>query len=117
MRKIRKTYDDEFKINLVREFQCRKIEISTFATEKNISESTFKKWLEIYRLAETLKEEKKAITKSGILIDVTKEAKEIIDESTSNENQKIDFEINGIKLTFSLKNLKIVLEMLQNGWS
>lgn len=114
MRKTRKTYDDEFKINLVREFQCRKIEISAFASEKNISENTFKKWLEIYRLAEALKEEKKAIAKSGILIDVTKEAKEIIGESKTNQNQRIDLEINGIKFTFSLKNLKIVLEMLQN---
>ncbi len=115
MRKERKTYSDEFKIKLIKEYQIRQIGISEFVLEKNLSESTFKKWLEIYRLAETLKNESKMKRKNSILIDVTDEVKEIIKASTTaNVEQKIDLEINGIKLTVSLKNLRTVLEAIQN---
>lgn len=115
MRKERKTYSDEFKIELIREYQIRQIGISEFVLEKNLSESTFKKRLEIYRLAETLKNESKTKRENSILIDVTDEAKEIIKASTTtNVEQKVDLEINGIKLTVSLKNLRTVLEVIQN---
>lgn len=117
MRRERKTYSDDFKINLIREFQSGNAGIHEFVSKKNLSESTFKKWLEIYRLANTLEKEKNIRIKNSILIDVTDEAKEIIKESNTNPEQKIDFEINGIKLTLSLKNLKIVLEAIQNDWT
>lgn len=117
MRKERKTYSDDFKIKLIREFQHGRVGISEFVSKKNLSENTFKKWLEIYRLAELLEKEKKAKSKKAILIDVTKEAKEIIKNSKTDPDSKIDFEINGIKLTFSLKNLKTVLEVIQNDWT
>ncbi len=115
MRKKRKTYSDDFKIKLIREFENRKVGIPEFVQEKNISQSTFKKWLEIYRIAETLECTNKEIKETLDLIDVTEETKEIVNESKPVADQKIDIEINGIILTFSLKNLRTVLEAIQNG--
>lgn len=117
MRKKRKTYSDDNKIKLIKEFQHRKISISEFTQEKNISQSTFKKWLEIYRIAETLKCSNKETLKTLDLIDITEETKEIVNESKINVEEKINVEINGITLTFALKNLRTVLEAIQNGWS
>ena len=112
---VRKRYTDEFKINLMREFSSREIEIVKFAAEKNIPLGTFREWLDNYRKFGTPTMKRTALNKSVKPIDVTRETKEIIKEVKLSDDQKFSLEINGITLTFALKNLKLVLETIQNG--
>ena len=68
-----------------------------------------------YRKFGTPTMKRTALNKSVKPIDVTRETKEIIKEVKLSDDQKFSLEINGITLTFALKNLKLVLEAIQNG--
>lgn len=112
----KRRYTDDFKLKLVEEYENGDLGIADFTSKNKISMSTFGKWLEKYRKHGEIKS-KREISENIKPIDITKEAKEIMKESITHEEQKISLEINGITLTFPLKNLKIFLEAIQNGWS
>lgn len=112
---LRKKYTDDFKINMMQEFNSREIEIAKFAAEKNIPLGTFKVWLENYRKFGTPIMKRPTLDATVKPIDVTSKTKEIMREAKSLDDQKFSLEINGISLTFALKNLKTVLEIIQNG--
>lgn len=111
----REKYTDNFKINIMKEFSTRKIEIAKFAVEKNIPLGTFRSWLENYRKFGTPIIKRPVQNATVKPIDITQETKEIIKESKTSNDQNFNLEINGYTLTFSLKNLKMVLEARQNG--
>ena len=115
MKRKRKVYTEDFKIKMVKEYIKENLSIGDFATKNNISHCTFARWLGVYRKNVTANDEIEII-ENVKPIDVTKKAKEIINETNFDES-KISVEINGITLTFPLKNLKKVLEAIQNGWS
>lgn len=114
MKRKRKVYTDDFKIKMVREYEKGELSIAEFAAKNAITQCTFQRWLEVYRKNDVAKSETKP-NENVKPIDITKEAKEIISETMVTEEPKIDIEINGITLTFPLKNLKKILEAIQNG--
>ena len=115
MGRKRKVYTDEFKQKMVLAYKNGDLASSDFAANNKISKSTFRKWVEASRKNESPKTQNDSLIENLKPIDVTKETKEIIVKTDTIKDKKIDIEINGITLTFSSKNLKLFLEVIQNG--
>lgn len=110
-------YSAEYKLALIEEYRSRNISIRAFAREKGVSLSTFESWLKKVRQYGTPMLRMPTVLNDKPLkpIDVTSEAKEIIREETVNTNASNTFtlETKGMKLTFSISNLKDVLEAIK----
>ena len=92
----------------VEEYLSRDVRVRDFAEEKGLAISTFFTWLSKYRKAGyeiAKKEEKKE------LIEVTNEVKEIVKEE---KVPIFTLETKGMKFTFSINNLKQVLEAINH---
>ena len=111
-----KIYSAEYKMSMINEYLSRDITIRDFVKEKDIGLSTFESWLTKLRKAGQLGYKKdKVISKKGMLpIDVTNETKAIIKEETDKSSNVFTLETKGMKLTFSIYNLKEVLEVINN---
>ena len=111
-----KTYSAEYKMQMIDEYMSRNITIRAFVKEKDIGLSTFESWLTKLRKAGQLGYIKdKVITREEMLpIDVTKETKEIIREEMVSSSNIFTLETKGMKLTFSISNLKKVLEVIND---
>jgi len=112
-----KIYAAEYKWALIEEYQSRNVSIRAYCKEKELSLSTFESWLAKLRKSGQLGYKKdKAIIKSNSLpIDVTDEAKAIIKEGIAHLTKTFSLETKGMRLTFSLSDLKTVLEVINNG--
>ena len=110
-----KIYSAECKIALIEEYQSRNVSMRTFCKEKDISLSTFESWLRKTRMygQPGLKMFPKA---NGFLtpIDVTNETKEIVKEESYKTSNTFTLETKGMKMTFSINNLKEVLEVINH---
>ena len=113
-----RTYSAEYKMSMINEYLSRDITIRAFVMEKDIGLSTFESWLTKMRKAGQLGYKKdKVISKKEMLpIDVTSEAKTIIKEESTKSSNTFTLEAKGIKLTFSIYNLKEVLEVINDDW-
>ena len=111
-----RTYSAEYKMSMINEYLSRDITIRDFVKEKDIGLSTFESWLTKLRKAGQLGYKKdKVISKKGMMpIDVTNETKAIIKEETDKSSNVFTLETKGMKLTFSIYNLKEVLEVINN---
>lgn len=111
-----RTYSAEYKMSMINEYLTRDITIRNFVKEKDIGLSTFESWLTKLRKAGQLGYKKdKIISKNGMLpIDVTNEAKTIIKEESAKSSNVFTLETKGMKLTFSIYNLKEVLKVINN---
>ena len=111
-----RTYSAEYKMSMINEYLSRDITIRDFVKEKDIGLSTFESWLTKLRKAGQLGYKKdKVISKKGMMpIDVTNETKAIIKEETDKSSNVFTLETKGMKLTFSIYNLKDVLEVINN---
>lgn len=110
-----KIYSAECKIALIEEYRSRNASMRTFCKEKDISLSTFESWLRKIRMygQPSLKMFPKA---NGFLtpIDVTDETKEIVKEESYKAPNTFTLETKGMKLTFSINNLKEVFEVINH---
>lgn len=111
-----RTYSAEYKMSMINEYLARDITIRNFVKEKDIGLSTFESWLTKLRKAGQLGYKKdKVVSKNGMLpIDVTNEAKTIIKEESAKSSNVFTLETKGMKLTFSIYNLKEVLKVINN---
>ena len=111
-----RTYSAEYKMSMINEYLTRDITIRNFVKEKDIGLSTFESWLTKLRKAGQLGYKKdKVVSKNGMLpIDVTNEAKTIIKEESAKSSNVFTLETKGMKLTFSIYNLKEVLKVINN---
>lgn len=109
-------YSAEYKTSMINEYLSRDITIRNFVKEKDIGLSTFESWLTKMRKAGKLgyKKDKSVLAKGMLPIDVTNEAKTIIKEESAKSSNVFTLEAKGMKLTFSINNLKEVLEVI-NG--
>ena len=114
-----RTYSAEYKMSMINEYLSRDITIRNFIKEKGIGLSTFESWLTKLRKAGQIgyKKDKSVLAKGMLPIDVTNETKAIIKEESANSSNVFTLETKGMKLTFSIYNLKEVLEVINNDWS
>ena len=112
-----KIYAAEYKWALIEEYQSRNVSIRAYCKEKELSLSTFESWLTKLRKSGQLgyKKDKVIIKPNSLPIDVTNEAKTIIKEEIVHLTKTFSLETKGMKLTFSLSDLKTVLEVINNG--
>jgi len=110
-----KVYSAEYKISLIEEFQSRNISMRAFCKEKDLSLSTLESWLRKIRLygQPSIKMLTKMNNDALMPVDVTSEAKAIINEEINHNNDTFTLETKGMKLTFSISNLKEVLEVIK----
>lgn len=110
-----KIYSAEYKISLIEEFQSRNISMRAFCKEKDLSLSTLESWLRKIRLygQPGIKMLPKMNNDALMPVDVTSEAKAIIKEEINHNNDTFTLETKGMKLTFSISNLKEVLEVIK----
>ena len=111
-----RTYSAEYKMSMINEYLSGDITIRNFAKEKGIGLSTFESWLTKLRKAGQIgyKKDKSVLAKGMLPIDVTNEAKTIIKEESAKSSNVFTLETKGMKLTFSIYNLKEVLEVINN---
>ena len=111
-----KIYSAEYKMSMINEYLSRDITIRDFVKEKDIGLSTFESWLTKLRKAGQIgyKKDKSVLAKGMLPIDVTNEAKTIIKEESTKSSNVFTLETKGMKLTFSIYNLKEVLEVINN---
>ena len=111
-----RTYSAEYKISMVNEYLSRNITIRNFAKEKDIGLSTFESWLtKLRKMGQIGYKRNKVISEKEMLpIDVTNEAKAIIKEESDKSSNVFTLETRGMKLTFSIYNLKEVLEVIND---
>ena len=111
-----RTYSAEYKMSMINEYLSRDITIRNFVKEKGIGLSTFESWLTKLRKSGQLgyKKDKSVLTKGMLPIDVTNEAKTIIKEESAKSANVFTLETKGMKLTFSIYNLKEVLEVIND---
>ena len=114
-----KIYTAEYKMALIEEYQSRNVTIRSFCKEKDISLSTFESWLVKIRKYGNLHLRKSESIGNNLLtpIDITNETKEIIKEELDKTSNTFTLETRGMKLTFSINNLKEVLEVINHDWS
>ena len=111
-----KIYAAECKIALIEEYRSRNVSMRTFCKEKDISLSTFESWLRKIRMYGQPELKMVPKTNENLLpIDVTTETKTIIKEESIKAPNTFVLETKGMKLTFSLSDLKTVLEVINNG--
>lgn len=111
-----RTYSAEYKMSMINEYLSGDITIRNFVKEKGIGLSTFESWLTKLRKAGQIgyKKDKSVLAKGMLPIDVTNEAKTIIKEESAKSSNVFTLETKGMKLTFSIYNLKEVLEVINN---
>ena len=111
-----KIYSAEYKMSMINEYLSRDITIRDFVKEKDIGLSTFESWLTKLRKAGQIgyKKDKSVLAKGMLPIDVTNEAKTIIKEESTKSSNVFTLETKGMKLTFSIYNLKEVLEVIND---
>lgn len=110
-----KIYAAEYKISLIEEYQSRNISMRAFCIEKELSLSTFVSWLKKIRMYGQPQLKMVPKTNENLLpIDVTTEAKTIIKEESIKASNTFILETKGLKLTFSINNLKEVLEVINH---
>ena len=104
-------YSAEYKMATVEEYISHNIKVRDFVKEKGLAISTFFTWLSKYRKAgyQVVKKENKKE-----LIEVTNEVKEIIKEE---KTSIFTLETKGMKFTFSINDLKQVLEAINHDWT
>ena len=113
-----KIYAAEYKWALIEEYQSRNVSMRAYCKEKELSLSTFASWLKKIRMYG--QPELKMLPHSNNKlspIDVTNEVKTITKEADESSNYTFTLETKGMKLTFSINNLKEVFEVINNGWS
>ena len=111
-----KIYAAEYKISLIEEYQSRNISMRAFCKEKELCLSTFVSWLKKMRMYGQSKLKMVPKTNENLLpIDVTTETKTIIKEESIKASNTFVLETKGLKLTFSINNLKEVFEVINNG--
>lgn len=111
-----KIYAAEYKWALIEEYQSRNVSMRDYCKEKELSLSTFASWLKKIRMYGQI--ELKRLPRSNNKlspIDVTNEVKTITKEVDESSNYTFTLETKGMKLTFSINNLKEVLEAINNG--
>ena len=111
-----KIYAAEYKWALIEEYQSRNVSIRAYCREKELASSTFASWLKKIRMhgrpeLETLPHPNDKLSP----IDVTNEVKAIAKEADGSSNHTFTLETKGMKLTFSISNLKEVFEAINNG--
>lgn len=110
-----KIYAAEYKISLIEEFQSRNISMRAFCIEKELSLSTFVSWLKKIKMYGQPQLKMVPKTNESLLpIDVTIEAKAIFKEESIKTSNTFILETKGLKLTFSINNLKEVLEVINH---
>ena len=111
-----RTYSAEYKISMVNEYLSRNITIRNFVKEKDIGLSTFESWLtKLRKMGQIGYKRNKVISEKEMLpIDVTNEAKAIIKEESDKSSNVFTLGTRGMKLTFSIYNLKEVLEVIND---
>ena len=111
-----KIYSAEYKMSMINEYLSRNVTIRNFVKEKDIGLSTFESWLTKLRKSGQIgyKKDKSVLAKGMLPIDVTSEAKTIIKEESIKSSNTFTLEAKGIKLTFSIYNLKEVLEVIND---
>ena len=109
-------YSAEYKMSMINEYLSRDITIRDFVKEKDIGLSTFESWLTKLRKSGQIgyKKDKSVLAKGMLPIDVTSEAKTIIKEESAKSANVFTLETKGMKLTFSIYNLKEVLEVIND---
>lgn len=110
-----KIYAAEYKMSLIEEYQSRNISLRAFCEEKELCLSTFVSWLKKIRMngQSQLKMVPKA-NENLLPIDVTTETKTILKEESIKTSNTFTLEAKGLKLTFSINNLKEVLEAINH---
>ena len=98
-------YSAEFKKIMVDEYLRRDISERAFCIEKNIKYTTFRSWLRKVKNQNIL---------SLTPIDITSETKEIVNQESNEEPGTFTLETRGMKLTFSIKNLRDVMRIINN---
>lgn len=111
-----KIYAAEYKMSLIEEYQSRNISMRAFCKEKELCLSTFVSWLKKIKMygQPQLKMVPKA-NENLLPIDVTTETKTILKEESIKTSNTFILETKGLKLTFSINNLKEVFEVINNG--
>ncbi len=110
-----KIYAAEYKISLIEEYQSRNISMRAFCKEKELCLSTFVSWLKKMRMYGQSKLKMVPKTNENLLpIDVTTETKTILKEESIKTSNTFILETKGLKLTFSINNLKEVLEVINH---
>ena len=111
-----KIYAAEYKWTLIEEYQSRNVSIRAYCKEKELPSSTFASWLRKIRMhgqpeLKTLPHSDNKLSP----IDVTNEVKTITKEADESSNHTFTLETKGMKLTFSINDLKEVFEAINNG--
>ena len=110
-----KIYAAEYKISLIEEYQSRNISMRSFCKEKELCLSTFASWLKKIRMHGQPQLKMGPEANENLLpIDITAEAKTIFKEESIKTSNTFILETKGLKLTFSINNLKEVLEVINN---
>ena len=111
-----KVYSAEYKISLIEEYQSRDISMRAFCKEKDLCLSTLESWLRKIRLygQSGIKMLPKANNNTEVPLDVTNETRAIINEESRNISNTFTLKTKGMTLTFSINNLKDVLEVINN---
>ena len=112
-----KTYSAEYKMAMINEYLSRKVTMRAFVKEKDIRLSTFDSWLLKLRRDGQLgcKKDKVIAPNKMLPIDITNEAKEIIKEERNiTSSSTFTLETKGMKLTFSINNLKEVFRVIND---
>lgn len=111
-----KVYSAEYKISLIEEYQSRDISMRAFCKEKDLCLSTLESWLRKIRLygQPGIKMLPKANNNTVVPLDVTNETRAIINEESRNISNTFTLKTKGMTLTFSINNLKDVLEVINN---
>ena len=111
------TYSVEFKIAVVEEFFARNISYRKFVDEKGLKLPTFCVWVKKYKAANGTTPT--IYKRNDKLIDIKDEVKAFMPELTENSRENATFvmEVNNLKFTFNINNLKEVLEVIKNDWT
>lgn len=111
-----KIYAAEYKWALIEEYQSRNVSMRAYCKEKELSLSTFASWLKKIRMYGQIELKRLPHSNNKLSpIDVTNEVKTITKEADESSNYTFTLETKGMKLTFSINNLKEVFEVINNG--
>ena len=101
-------YSAEYKMATVEEYVARDVTVRDFAKEKNIPIATFSSWITKFRKAGYPCARRDTRPKP---MEITHQVKQIINEE---KEAFFTLETKGMKFTFSISNLKQVLEAISN---
>ena len=101
-------YSAEYKMAIVEEYVARDVTVRDFVKEKNIPIATFSSWITKFRKAGYPCARRDTMAKP---MEITHQVKQIIKEE---KESFFTLETKGMKFTFSINNLKQVLEAISN---